>query len=316
MYVLKGALLDVNSPGLPSTLKDRVFDAISFPGFINSTYDVIGVEFGLGIMEITPRNEQCLVKIQVWNLNDGKNFILNWRHFLKGSRFVIITINLVTTDLANLASMVNDCKERCPDINIGIIGLASDDGVDIDDLPSMIEEQQALHARVVGNIEEMMSMLVTNCIENEGISCILPIHSINEIQHVNAIQNPFFNYLTHVSDNLLHLFEQLNIQVDKTSYAAIIEKPDYIFKIKLDNSSLHVTPRACLSCAEYPCKESPAKICVVLDSQIKRGFASEDLGLSQADLFVLSMIFAIENNKIPTSVSSQFPKLKPCVRKK
>ena len=315
--MLKGALLDANPPGMASTLKDRVFGAVSFPGFINSTYEVIGVEFGLGLMEIAaPRAEQSVVKIQIWNLNDSKNFILNWRHFLKGSRFVIITINLVNPDLANLQSIINDCKERCPDINIGIIGLESNDSLNVDELPSMIEEQNGLHARVVKSIDEMMNNLVSTCIDNEQISCILPVHSINDIQRVAAIQNPFFNYLTRVSDNLISLFEQLNIQIDTTNNIAIIEKPDYIYHLNLNNSTLHVASRGCTECNEYPCKECFAKICVVLDSQIRRGFATEDLGLTQADLFVLSMIYSIENNGIPSSITSQFPKNRICSRKK
>ncbi|HME50819.1 MAG TPA: hypothetical protein VKM55_01250 [Candidatus Lokiarchaeia archaeon] len=318
VFVLKGTLLDANLPGSASSpLKDRVFDAISFPGFINSTYDVIGVEFGLGIMEIdAPRNEQSVVKIQVWNLNDGKNFILNWRHFLKGSRFAIITFNLENADLANLEAIMSDCKERCPDINIGIVGLVSNEDLDIDTLPAMLEEQLAFRANVVRNIEEMMTQLVSNCIENEHVSCILPVHSINDIQRVTAIQNPFFNYLTKVSDNLIHLFDQLNIQIDKTNNIAILEKPDYTYHVDLNKSALLVASRNCSECPYYPCKDCFAKICVVLDSQLKRGFATEELGLSQADLFVLSMVFSIENNKIPTSISSQFPKNKPCSRKK
>jgi hypothetical protein len=323
VYVLKGVLLDAtNAPGTTSTLKDRVFDAISFPGFINSTYDVIGVEFGLGIMELAHRDEPATVKIQIWNLNEQKNFILNWRHFLKGSRFGIITWSKTGgKDYAQLEAVIKDCLEKCPEISLGIVieqGRDDTDGTEdaavIESIPARVEKKFNVRATMARDLEAMMGDLVSLSLDNSRIVQVLPVRHAADLAHVPSIQNPFFNYLTRVSDNLLRFLGKQGIRIENDD--AVLENEDYIFRINLSNASLHVATRQCTTCKERPCREAFTKVCVVLDSQIKKGFASDDLGLTPPDLFVLSMVFAISNKQLPSSVTSQFPKAKPCNKHK
>ncbi len=323
VYVLKGVLLDAtNTSGMASTLKDRVFDAISFPGFINSTYDVIGVEFGLGIMELAHRDEPATVKIQIWNLNEQKNFILNWRHFLKGSRFGIITwCQPAGGDYAKLEAFIKDCIEKCPEINLGIVIQEEEDNAaehegmtGIESIPARIEQKFNVRATMAKNLETMMDDLVSQCLDNSRIVQVFPVRHPGDLAHVLSIQNPFFNYLSRVSDNLLQFLAKQGMRIENDD--VILENEDYTFHISLTNASLHVATKQCATCRDHPCREAFSKICVVLDSQIKKGFASGDLGFTPPDLFVLSMVFAISNKQLPTSVTSQFPKAKPCNKRK
>jgi hypothetical protein len=323
VYVLKGVLLDaVNASGVASTLKDRVFDAISFPGFINSTYDVIGVEFGLGIMELAHRDEPATVKIQIWNLNEQKNFILNWRHFLKGSRFGVITWSQSGGgDYAQLEAFIKDCIEKCPEINLGIVirqeGDAEAEPIDmaaIESIPARIEKKFNVRATMAKNLGTMMEDLVSQCLDNSRIVQVFPVRHAADLVHVPSIQNPFFNYLTRVSDNMLRFVANQGLRIENDN--VVLENEEYIFRINLTNASLHVATKQCTACRDNPCREAFAKVCVVLDSQIKKGFASGDLGFTPPDLFVLSIIFAIANKQLPASVTSQFPKAKPCSRRK
>ncbi|MEX2683205.1 MAG: hypothetical protein Q6373_016590 [Candidatus Sigynarchaeota archaeon] len=322
VYVLKAVLLDVNkTTGIASTLKDSIFDAISFPGFVNSTYDVIGVEFGLGIMELAYRDEPATVKIQIWNLNERKNFILNWRNFLKGSRFGVITWSRPGGgDYSQLEALVKDCIEKCPDINLGIVIQNDDkaeikrDEVDINDIPARIEKKFNIRATMARDLPAMMEDLVNECLDGARVVHVLPVSKTAEITHVPSIQNPFFNYLTQISDNMLRFLGQQGIHIENGN--AVLENDDYCYRINLSKATLHVASTQCTGCRDFPCREAFTKVCVVLDSQIKRGYASEDLGFTPADLFVLAMIFAIENRNLPASVTSQFPKAKPCNRRK
>lgn len=322
VYVLKGALLDAgNATDTPSTLKDHVFNAISFPGFINSTYDIIGVEFGLGLMELARRDEPATVKIQIWNLNEQRNFILNWRHFLKGSRFGIITWHRTSGEHAQLEAFIKDCLEKCPEISLGIViqqeGGDADgikDTLPIESIPALVEKKFGIRATMARDLETMMIDLVNVSLDNTRIVQVLPIKNATELAHVPSIQNPFFNYLTRVSDNLLHFLGTQGIRIENDH--AVLENEDFLFRINLSNASLHVAPKHCTGCREYPCREAFTKVCVVLDSQIKKGFASEGLGFTLPDLFVLSMIFAISNRQLPSSITSQFPKQKQCLKRK
>lgn len=324
MYVLKGVLLDaMNAPGTASTLKDRVFDAICFPGFINSTYDVIGVEFGLGVMELVRRDEPVTVKIQIWNLNEQKNFVLNWRHFLKGSRFGIITWSgkIDAMDRAQLEQVIKDCLDKCPDISLGLViqqeanEAARPGDVDaIESIPAVVERKFGIKATMARDLETMMADLVSHSLDNTRIVQVLPIRHPADLAHVPSIQNPFFNYLTRVSDNLLRFLGKQGILVENDH--VLLDNEDYMFRINLANASLHVAPKQCTGCREYPCHDTFHKVCVVLDSQIKKGFASDELGFTLPDLFVLAMIFAISNHQLPSSITSQFPKIKTCNKRK
>ncbi len=321
VFVLKGVLLDAtNASGTASTLKDRVFDAISFPGFINSTYDVIGVEFGLGIMELPHRAEPATVKIQIWNLNEQKSFILNWRHFLKGSRFGIITWSQPGGDLARLESIIKDCFEKCPDINLGIVieqdgGQDVGEGVtDIENIPARIEKKFHTRTTMAKDLEAMMGDLVNESLDSAHVVHVLPVSRTADLVHVPSIHNPFFNYLTRVSDNLLQFLSQRGMRIEND--CAVLENEDHIYRVNLSRATLHVATKQCAGCRDYPCREAFTKVCVVLDSQIKRGFASEGLGFTPSDLFVLAVLFAIEHGQLPASVTSQFPKAKPCNRRK
>nr|MDO8087528.1 hypothetical protein [Candidatus Sigynarchaeum springense] len=322
VFVLKAVLLDVvKASGKASTLKDRVFDAISFPGFVNSTYDVIGVEFGLGIMELARRDEPATVKIQIWNLNEQKNFILNWRHFLKGSRFGIITWSMADGgDFAQLETLVKDCLEKCPEINLGII-VQQDDGnaagkeiVAFESIPARIEKKFNIRANMDRDLDTMMCDLVNEALDNARAVHVLQVSKTDALIHVPSIQNPFFNYITRVSDNMLRFLAQHEMRIENDN--AVLENGNFIFHINLSKAIMHVASKQCAGCRDYPCREAFTKVCVVLESQIKRGYASEELGFTPADLFVLAMIFAIENNTLPTSVTSQFPKARPCNRRK
>jgi hypothetical protein len=322
VYVLKGVLLDAGSSGTVSTLKDHVFNAISFPGFDNSTYDAIGVEFGLGIMELSYHDEPAAVKIQIWNLNERRDFVLNWRHYLKGSRFGIITWRQSSSsDFVNLVAVIKDCIELCPGINIGLV-LKDDndeaprfDGIaTIESLSTILERTLGACARIDEDLEAMMIELVSQSLDNAHTVHVLSIRHDDEIRHVPSILNPFLNYLARVSDNLLQFLVRQGIHIEDDN--AILESNGHICRIDLANASLHVASKQCATCRDHPCCDAFSKVCVVLNSQIKKGYSSESLGLTPPDLFVLSMVFAIQNNELPPSVLSQFPKAKPCTRRR
>ena len=315
-YVLKGVLLDANPPAMVTPLKGQVFNAMSFPGLDVSLYDRIGIEFGLGIMELPHRGKPVVVKIHVWNLNDRRNVMLDWRHFLKGSRFGIITWNRSSgRDLATLQTMLEDCIKACPGISIGLVLQQYDDTswlermATIESLQAIIERHFNARATIDEDLETMMIELVAQSIDNARAIHVLPIRGAADLAHVAAIQGPLLNYHARVSDNLLHFLKLQGIRIEGDR--AILETRDHVCRIDLANASLYAAPKQCASC-----NDAFTKVCVVLDSQIKRGHSSRSLGFLPQDLFVLSLIFAIQNDVLPPSVSGQFPKVGPCKRQR
>ncbi|MEX2682622.1 MAG: hypothetical protein Q6373_013560 [Candidatus Sigynarchaeota archaeon] len=316
-YALKGVLLDANPPARVTPLKGQVFRAISFPGFGTSMYDRIGIDFGLGIMELPRRNPPAIVKLQVWNVNEQRNVMLDWRHFLKGSMFGIITANQTGSgDLARLEAMLGDCIDACPGMNIGIVMQQGDGETTWPAGMAAIESCQAIIGRkfnVFATIDEDLDTMVLKLVEQvlDGARAIhvLSIRDTADLAHVPSIQDPSFNYHAPVSNNLLRFLEQQEIRIDGGH--AILETKDHVCRIDLANASLHVAPKQCASC-----NSAFTRVCVVLDSEIKRGYSSESLGFTTPDLFVLSMIFAIQNGELPPSVSRQFPRVKSFTRQR
>jgi hypothetical protein len=327
VFVLKGVLLDASRTLAEemneSALKDRVFESISYPGFINSTYDIIGVEFGLGITEIdaesTDTNEDALVKIQVWNLNEQKNFVINWKNFLKGSRFAIITWSqqgeIQPDSLDALASIIRDCLEKCPEICFGLILHLEDSGKDIKAIFEHLQLDEETAPVVCSDLDGLMKQVIVSCISTQPSFYVLPVLETGEVRRVDAIQNPFSNYQTRASENLVDHLKRAGYFITPENQV-YIEKEKYIFKLNLNNSTLNVAARACKACDQFPCREAFAKICIVLDSQVKKGFASNDFGFTNPDLFMMSIIYSIDYDTMPSSVTSQFPKIKPCTKRR
>ncbi|MFX0100605.1 MAG: hypothetical protein ACFFCS_13605 [Candidatus Hodarchaeota archaeon] len=315
VFVLKGVLVDANRcSGGDSGFKERIFEAISYPGFIHNTYDVIGVEFGLGLIELpeaTQDEEDALVKIQVWNLNERKNFVLNWRSFLKGSRFGLITWNQEEKSFPSLMEILADCTSKVPNMSLGLVFKQNKDDSPRD-LIEIIEKKAGIDCKLVPDIEELIISLILSSVKGERHAFVLPISSINEIQHVEMIESPFTSYLTRASEELVNLLESKGFDIDSNNYL-IIEKEDFILKLDLNKLQLYACNKECAlsRCKKYPCPAAFKRICVVLEST-KRGWVSDDIGLLKSDLFFLSIIYSIMNDALPKSITSQFPRLKPC----
>ena len=317
VFVLKGVLLDACKEPAGDQFKCRVFGATSYPGFVNSTYNVIGVEFGLGIMELDENitGESAIAKIQVWNLNENSHFSGNWKHFSRGSRFAIICWNQeMDPEATALLHTIKHVVSACPSINIGIVAIVDGDlpleGI-IDDCIEHLPSGTA--PGVARNLDDMVSGLVVDCITQTRSLYMLPLGSAAEIEPVDCIRNPFNNYTSRASPRLIDLLrEEFTIE----NGCIRLDRGAHVITINLDNSSLHACLAACETCRNGGCNQRgrTTRICVVLDSCQHRGWASTGSGLSDGDLFILSMIYSVTNSgALPASITSQLPK---CPRKK
>ncbi len=319
VYVLKGVLLDASSPGTATALKRQVVGAISFPGFSNPTYDVLGVEFGLGVMEVTYKGRPATVKLQIWNVNEQKNAILSWHRYIIGSRIGIIAWNYsMDADVTLLGEMIVECLTKCPNIVIGIIMMHDVDGVSrfdsvgaIEPLLATIEHEHHVKATVDSSLAALMGSLVSQCLDSSPVIHVLPIRHLAELGRVPFIQNPFINLHTRVSDALVRFLVQQGVRIEND--VVILDTPKYTFHVDLNDATLHAVPRYCSRCRNETCHDTFSNLCIELESPIKRGYASTGLGFTPTDLFVLSMVFAIQNDQLPPSVSGQLSRGGLCI---
>lgn len=317
-YILKGVLM--NGAGFPAEvgLKQRVFEAVAYPGFANSTYDVIGVEFGLGMMELNDEavhDESTIAKIQLWNLNERKRFFFNYMNFLSGSRFAIITWKPPSKkedmEFTDLVKTLDRCKNNTNQANVGVIALVSDH--DWMDIVCNLEDKTRSRFTVVENLEELVFSIVKSCIEMKRHYFILPIESIDEITAVEPIINPCSNHPGTMSSNLVPFLKRNGYDVSGGNIVEI-EKENYSYRFDLNTLTLHVACTSCSKCKSILCRSSQRRensfkrICIIWESPIKKGYASEDTGLSESDLYALSVLYSIEHETLPKSIKDQFPR--------
>ena len=111
---------------------------------------------------------------------------------------------------------------------------------------------------------------------------------------------------------LIKILEQLRLYVDLTQKVTIISKDSGDFLIDLVDGSVNFTPLVCIKCNEQKsCKYSLRKICIVEHSE---GWAN--FTFSRIDMLILSKIFAILYNQLPSHVIKQIRSLSDCFSKK
>lgn len=313
VYVLKGVIVDACKHGDGgSALKCRLFDAISYPGFMNPTYNVIGVEFGLGLMSFTDdTGEPTTVKVQAWNLNERHQFTENnMGHLLRGSRFGIACWDPDSDPAGeDLLRTARGIAASCPGIVLAIASTAPGPEVDAREIVDRVAQEVAPGTLpdVVEGTGEMMQRVVRDCIAQRRGVYHLPLATASDVAPAGCIDNPFNTYVSRASDRLRELLTARGIPVEGDVVS--IHAGTHVVRINLENSTMHAGLAACKDCKETNCpqKDVDTKICVVLESNHGRGWSSGAAGLTDTDLFILAMIMAAAGGRLPPSITRQFP---------
>ncbi|MHA1793612.1 MAG: hypothetical protein ACTSVI_13285 [Promethearchaeota archaeon] len=332
IYVLKGCLVSIGKDKEDEVLKNKVFDSISYRGFINSTYDIIGVELGLGVMYINnpsrPEDDYS-VKIQIWNINQKKNFAFSNTHYLNGSRFVLVCWREeFDPNMEELEKTLKECINLVPDSRLGIIAIKdnktseqedriSRTDINDDDLvKKKISDVLNMNLTIVNDLEELMKNLVISHVERVDGNFILKAKNIENLEQVESIENPLVNvFKKECSENLKEFLTINGMNVEEDN-SITIEKDKHIYKIDLKSCKVRALSKECKSCAYYPKSRCFKNICIVLDRPNAYGYASEEIGFNKADLFILSIIYSITSGILPSTVTSQLPSRKPkCLKK-
>lgn len=323
-YVLKGILLNGGARTAELDFKCRIFDAIAFQGFIHSSYTVIGVDFGLGHMDFSADemggDERTIVRIQVWNINQNPRFIFSGKtFFMSGARFAVAPYIIGEDAIESLVATIRSVRENAHgEVSFGLItmGTGQDEGKDkLHELVGSLETSVRLPITLATSLEEFMAGLVLAGIKGEEGVFILDIGDVPQepLARATNVIDPFNSPVCLASDNLFEYLSENGLHPNEAGQAILnTADKNFIYKIDLHNMKLLVASRECESCKQYPCHDAFTRICVVLDSTDKHGYASKATGFTCEDTFILSIIYSVLNDCIPASVSSQFPRKRPC----
>ncbi len=147
------------------------------------------------------------------------------------------------------------------------------------------------------------------------VAAIRSLHDI--IQNGGHVRHPknYQGVKGNSSRNLMILFKILydfGLFIDITQKITIISKDFGDFIVNLVNGTINFTPIICIKCNnQQNCKYILRKICIVEESEGWANFA-----FSKIDLLILSKIFAILYNQLPTHVMKQIKSQSDCYNKK
>lgn len=132
------------------------------------------------------------------------------------------------------------------------------------------------------------------------------------IRRVRDCHKWCFNELNRDLTPLLEVFNAFGLKIAPRNNYLIISKEKGDYQINLQNSSVRFTPAICLKCYQRQgCIYIKRKLCII---ETSRGWVN--IALSEIDLFILSIVFAILHDLLPEDLLEQIRNLSGCLQKK
>ncbi|MHA1372369.1 MAG: hypothetical protein ACTSRA_21930 [Promethearchaeota archaeon] len=317
-YLFKGCLINcLSDPDRNDELRTRVFNAISRPGFATDLYNLIGLEVGVGLVDLDDMqyfDESVTIKYTIWRLNQHKIMPICLDSFIQGSRFGILTwINRKGEKPESIIKFCNLFFKTSQNTRIGLI--VHDQGFNWGpfQIGRLLEDEIGLKVRFNENLDEFMFNLLISSINDEDVLNILYVSELDEIRQPEIVSFPPTRIKAGpVSRFMIEKLKLSGFHLIDDRFLIINEKK-YIFNFDLDAVTLYVAPIKCKSCKSFDIRNFDcfAKICIELEKPFKPGYA-RNVDLEFSDIFFLSIIYSIVNDELPESIRTQFPKKPLC----
>ncbi|TFF97852.1 MAG: hypothetical protein EU547_03215 [Promethearchaeota archaeon] len=166
-------------------------------------------------------------------------------------------------------------------------------------------------SRVFSNEELNNSIyLFLNIIQNQKYRSEIDYNHVQELQLNRDSQNSSVDYeLKHISTknknfkHFIKIIKSLEIELDKENRYAIIKKCNGLFKIDILKNSVKFIPRECENC-KNKCYFLNRSLCIE-----KRTIGWSNLNLNDSQIFILSIIYAIKSNNLPSNILEQIKRI-------
>ncbi|HUY01375.1 MAG TPA: hypothetical protein VMV49_17570 [Candidatus Deferrimicrobium sp.] len=112
--------------------------------------------------------------------------------------------------------------------------------------------------------------------------------------------------------NLIEILGSFGFSISKNDTVLLLASENGNFSINLMDGSVIYKPLICLKCDKRnECKYSERKLCII---PLSEGWTNSNL--SKNDILILSKIFAIYDNILPTQIRNQIKRESDCLNKK
>ncbi|MEM3526204.1 MAG: hypothetical protein QXV37_02210, partial [Candidatus Jordarchaeaceae archaeon] len=239
------------------------------------------------------------VKVQIWDVYDSPQFKSMFHHYSKGAYGALI---LLTEKVEHDAHQyIEEVYKYCGRIPIMIIIV---DEKDKDELA--LDYEDTLIDNPVKSLEILVQRIFDEQVEpvyfRLPYSVLPPYSQLSNTRRLDHLATMPLNVPL-----VKEILEAMGFKVENDELYLKDEKA--IYTVDLRNGEVYVEPVQCENCERDCIKKE--KLCMVLATS---GWSSSP-DLSQADLLLISKVYAIANNEVPIDVREKIDEILYCPTK-
>nr|MDO8082622.1 hypothetical protein [Candidatus Freyarchaeota archaeon] len=263
--------------------------------FLECFKSIVGVSLQVNVVNVRGKT----VKVQIWDVYDSPPFKSMFHHYSKGAYGALV---LLTERVEHEApKYIEEIHKYCGEIPVLVIIVDEKDPQEI-----ALEYGNSFIDNPVKSLEILAQRIFDREVEPVYLRLsysVLPPYS--QLLNRRRLEN-----LTTIPLNIPIVKEILEAMGFKAkNYEIILKSEKAIYTVDLRNGEVYVEPAQCENCDRDCIKKE--KICMVLATS---GWSSSP-DISQADLLLISKVYAIANNEIPPEVQEKINEILNCPTK-
>jgi hypothetical protein len=260
--------------------------------FLECFKSIVGVSLQVNVINVRGK----MVKVQIWDVYDSPPFKSMFHHYSKGAYGALI---LLTERVEREApKYIEEIYKYCGEIPVLVVIVDEKDKEEM-----ALEYGDSLIDNPVKSLKILTQRIFDREVEPAHLRLpysVLPPYS--QLMDRRRLEN-----LTTIPLNVPVVKEILEAMGFKAENDEIILKDGKaIYTFDLRNGEVYVEPAQCENCDRDCIKKE--KLCMVLATS---GWSSSP-ELSQADLLLISKVYAIANNEIPPEVQGKIDEILNC----
>lgn len=260
--------------------------------FLECFKSIVGVSLQVNVISVRGK----MVKVQIWDVYDSPPFKSMFHHYSKGAYGALV---LLTERVEREApKYIEEIYKYCGEIPVLVIIVDEKDKEEI-----ALEYGDSFVDSPIKGLEILTQKIFDRDVEPTYLRLpysVLPPYS--QLLDRRRLEN-----LTIIPLNVPIVKEILEAMGFKAENDEIILKDEKaIYTVDLRNGEVYVEPVQCENC-ERDCVKKE-KLCMVLATS---GWSSSP-ELSQADLLLISKVYAIANKEIPPDVQEKIDEILNC----
>ncbi len=260
--------------------------------FLECFKSIVGVSLQVNVVRVKGRT----VKVQIWDVYDSPPFKAMFHHYSKGAYGALVVLTKRIEGEA--PKYIEEIYKYCGEIPVLII---------IVEERSPEEIAQEYGESVIEEPLESLKIISERIFDRKIEPVYLRLSYTTLPSYAQLLSQRRLENLTNLPVNVSLIKEILESMGFKAENDEVVLKDERaIYTVDLKTGDVYVGPIQCENCDKDCVKRE--KLCIVLATS---GWSSSP-DISQADLLVISKVYAIANNELPPDVREKIKEIVNC----